>query len=176
METDEHGFLKLKMFFKILLLLVAVLVLSAVILDVHIRHERKTLQTRAKEFLSRPVPSMFQTSEIGGYQAPQNEEVLSVSRALIERYAKTGRIRWSARIQGEMAVQPFETAFCGDAAKTNEAARIYIEDCKAIIAEEWRMGYWQWVEDTMELKQVIPEIEEEDFKPIEQATNNSIAK
>jgi len=176
MDTDEHGFLKLKKFFKILLLLVAVLVSGAVILDVHIRHERKTLQTRAKEFLSRPVPSMFQTNEIDGYQARPNEDVLSVSRALIERYAKAGRIRWSARIQGEMAVQPFETAFCGDAAKTNEEARIYTEDCKAIIAEEWRMGYWQWVEDTMELKQRIPEIEEEDFKPIEQATNNSSAK
>jgi hypothetical protein len=24
------------------------------------------------------------------------------------------------------------------------------------------MGFWQWVEDTMEMKRVIPEIEEED--------------
>jgi hypothetical protein len=119
---------------------------------------------------------MFQTNEIGGYQAGENENVLSTSRALIERYANNGRIRWSARIQCEMAVQPFETAFCGDAAKTNEEARIYIEDCKGIIAEEWRMGFWQWIEDTIELKTKIPEIEEEDFKPVAQATNNSTMK
>jgi hypothetical protein len=164
----------MKSFFKILFLLIAVLVVSAVILDFHIRQERKVLQIRAKEFLSRPVPTMFQTNEIGGYQARENEDVLSVSRALIKRYADTGRIRWSARIQGEMAVQPFETSFCEDAAKTNEQARIYIEDCKAIIAEEWRMGYWQWIEDTIELKTKIPEIEEEDLPA--QTTNNLTAK
>jgi hypothetical protein len=31
-----------------------------------------------------------------------------------------------------------------------------------IIEEEWRMGFWQWVEDSIEMKQTIPEIEEED--------------
>jgi len=162
-----------KLFFKILLLLFAVLVVGAVILDFHIRHERKLLQAQAKEFLAIPTPAMFQTNEIGGFQAPPNETVLSTSRALIERYAINGRIRWSARISGQLAIQPFETAFCEDAAKTNREARIYIEDCKAIIAEEQRMGFWQWVEDTIELKMRIPEIEEEDL-PM-QTTNNLTA-
>jgi hypothetical protein len=31
-----------------------------------------------------------------------------------------------------------------------------------ILAKEWRMGFWQWIEDTMEMKTSIPEIEEED--------------
>jgi hypothetical protein len=30
------------------------------------------------------------------------------------------------------------------------------------LAKEWRMGFWQWIEDTIELKDKIPEIEEED--------------
>jgi hypothetical protein len=162
----------MKSLFRILLLLVVVLVAAAVILDFHIRHERKLLQTRAKEFLSRPVPTMFQTNEIGGFQAPPNETVLSTSRALIERYANNGRIRWSARISGELAVQPFETFFCEEVAETNKSARIYVEDCKAIIAEEQRMGYWQWVEDTIEMKTKIPEIEEEDLP----TTNSATAK
>jgi len=73
-----------------------------------------------------------------------------------------------------MAVQPFETAFCRNAAKTNELARIYIEDCIALIAEEKRMMFWQWVEDIIELKTRIPEIEEEDLPT--QTTNNLTAK
>ena len=149
---------------KILLLLLSIFVFGPLFLDIYIRHERKMLQTRAKVFLSQPIPAMFQTNEIGMYQARSNHDVLFVSRALIERYAKNGRIRWSAAIQGQFAVQPFETSACEEAAITNEAARIYVAECKAIIAKEWRMGFWQWIEDTMEFKKRIPEIEEEDFK------------
>ena len=141
-----------------------VFIAGCVILDAHIRQERKALQTRAKEFLSRTIPSILETNSIDGYQARPNETVLSGSRALIERYANNGRIRWSAAIQGQFAVQPFETASCEDAdvVKTNKEARLYVADCKAIIDEEWRMGFWQWVEDTIEMKHTIPEIEEED--------------
>ena len=141
-----------------------ILIVSPLILDLSIRQQRKALQVRARDFLARPVPSLFRTNFIAGYQARPNEEVLSVSRALIERYANNGRIRWSARIQGEMAVQPFETASCADAAVSNDEALTYLGECKAIIDQEWRMGFWQWVEDTLELKRTIPEIEEEDSR------------
>jgi hypothetical protein len=145
----------------------ALFVLTPTVLVVHIRHERTALQMRAKELLSRPVPMVFQTNYIGGYQARENQDVLFVSRNLIKRYADNGRIRWSARISGQMAVQHFETAFCEDAdiVKANEEARLYVAECRAIIEDEWRMGFWQWVEDTIEMKRAIPEIEEEDFKP-----------
>lgn len=141
---------------------VSVLIFGWIGLDVCIRCERNALQNRAKEFLSRPVPEMFKTDSIDGYQARPNETVLSSSRRLIERYANNGRIRWSAAIQGQFAVQPFETAACEDAAKTNEEARLYIVSCKAIIDKEWEMGFWQWVQDSIEMKGTIPEIEEED--------------
>jgi len=141
---------------------ISALIISPIILDVYIRGERNELQIRAKEFLSRPVPAMFQTDAIDGYQAAPNETVLSTSRGLIERYADKGRIRWSAAISGQFAVQPFETAFCEKAAKTNDEARIYIVDCKAIINKEQHMGFWQLVEDTIEMKRIISEFEEED--------------
>jgi hypothetical protein len=38
-----------------------------------------------------------------------------------------------------------------------------------VLEEEWRMGFWQWIEDTIEMKDEIPEIEEEDYHPT--ATN-----
>jgi len=88
--------------------------------------------------------------------------VLSGSRRLVDRYANNGRIRWSAVIQGQFATQPFETSYCEDAAKTNEQARLYIVECKAIIDKEWEMGFWHWFQDTIEMKRSIPEIEEED--------------
>jgi hypothetical protein len=141
---------------------ISAIIISPIILDIYIRGERHALQIQAKEFLSRPVPDMFQTDTIDGYQARPDETVLSTSRRLIKRYADNGRIRWSAALQGQFAVQPFETASCEEAGKTNEAARIYIVDCKAIVDKEWRMGFWQWVEDTIEMKRTIPEIEEED--------------
>ncbi len=143
-------------------ILISVLIVSPIMLDFWIRGERHALQNRASEFLSRPVPAMLQTDSIDGYQARPNQTVLSTSRFLIERYAKNGRIRWSAAIQGQFATEPFETASCEAAAKTNEEAGRYVVECKAIIDKEWRMGFWQWVEDTIEMTRTIPEIEEED--------------
>ena len=169
MNTD---FFEMKLFFKILLLLVTVLVVSAVILDFRIRRERNLLQARAKEFLSRPVPTMFQTNEIGGFDAGPNQTVLSISHSISERYAKNGRIRQTSAISAQMALSNFEIAFCTDAAKTNKDALIYIEDYKAIRDEEWRMGARQGIEDLIELRIRIPEIEEEDFKL--SATTNSV--
>ncbi len=136
---------------------------SCAILDAHIRHDRRALQTRAKDFLSRPVPAVLETDSIDGYQARENETVLSGSRAIIQRYAHNGRIRYSAAIAGQYATQPFETASCGDAdvVKTNKEIRLYLAECQSIIDEEWRMMFWQWVEDTMEMRFTVPEIEEE---------------
>src|SRR5579872_3085860 len=74
---------------------ISALIVSPIMLDCWIRGERHALQHRAMEFLSRPVPDMFQTDSIDGYQARPNETVLSTSRRLIERYANNGRIRWS---------------------------------------------------------------------------------
>lgn len=147
----------------LILLFLGVSIASPVILDIYVRHERQMLQARAKEFLSRPVPLILQTNEIDGYQARENETVLSGSRTLIQRYATKGRIRYSAAIAGQFAVQPFETASCEDAdiVKTNEEARLYVVECKAIIEKEWQMEFWQWIEDTIELKLTVPEIEEE---------------
>jgi hypothetical protein len=147
---------------RLMSIFVGVLVLGWIALDFHIRSERNTLQNRARVFLARPVPEMFKTDTIDGYQARPNDTVLSTSHRLIRRYAENGRIRWSAAIQGQFAVQPFETSACEEAAATNEAARLYIADCKAIIEEEWKMGFWHAVQDTIELKRTIPEIEEED--------------
>lgn len=143
-------------------ILISILIVSPIMLEFWIRGERNALQKRAKEFISRPVPDMLNTDAIDGYQARQNETVLSTSRRLIERYANNGRIRWSAAIQGQFAIQHLETAACEEAARTNEQARLYIVVCQAIIDKEWEMGYWQWVQDTIERKGTIPEIEEED--------------
>ena len=146
---------------KVIVVLGLIAACALAVLDVHIRHERKLLQSRAKQFLSRPVPTLFNTNELGHYVESQDGNVLIRSRTLIKRYATNGRIRWSARIQGEMASAPFGMDVCEEAAKTDEE-RQYISECKAIVDSECRMGFWQWVEDTMEMKRVIPEIEEED--------------
>jgi len=73
-----------------------------------------------------------------------------------------GRIRWSARIQGEFATAPFGIAACDEVIRTNVEARIYVAECQSILDQEWKMGFWQWVEDTIEMKRTIPEIQEED--------------
>ena len=139
-----------------------VLVITWFALNVYIRHERRILQSRANQFLSRPVPAPFDTNSLGGYIESWDGNVLSRSRALIARYAKNGRIRWFAVIQGQMATAPFGISACEEVASTNQDARLYLTESKAILDEEWRMGFWQWVEDTMEMKSKIPEIEEED--------------
>lgn len=147
------------------------LLLFPVLLDFHIRAERKALQERAKAFLARPIPKLLipdSEGYVGGYDVDTNagiaNGVFGYSRVLIERYATKGRIRWSAAIQGEFACTGDNclNGNISDNVLTNEEVRRYSAESHAILAQEWRMGYWQWVEDTMEFKSVIPEIEEED--------------
>jgi hypothetical protein len=147
------------------------LVVSPALLDIHIRHERKVLQTRAKNFLLRPIPKLLRPNsegEVGGYYVDTNagiaNGVFGYSRVLIERYATKGRIRWSAAIQGEFAATGDNclNPNISDEVTTNEEVRRYSTESHAILAKEWRMGFWQWIEDTIEMKDKIPEIEEED--------------
>lgn len=157
---------------KVLIFLVlAVVIVSPIILDIHIRHERAALQMRAKEFLLRPIPKLLipdSEGQVAGYYVDTNagmaNGVFGYSRALIERYATKGRIRWSAAIQGEFACTGDNclNPNISDEVTTNEEVRRYSAESHAILAEEWRMGYWQFVEDSIEFKSVIPEIEEED--------------
>lgn len=149
-----------------------ILVLVPVLLDIHIRQERRALQERAKAFLARPIPKLLipdSEGNVGGYYVDTNagvaNGVFGYSRLLIERYATKGRIRWSAAIQGKFA-STGDNCLNGnisDEVTTNEDVRRYSAESHAILSEEWRMGYWQWVEDTIEVKQKIPEIEEEDY-------------
>jgi hypothetical protein len=147
------------------------LVVCPALLDIHIRHERKVLQKRAKNFLLRPIPKLLipnSEGEVGGYYVDTNagiaNGVFGYSRALIERYATKGRIRWSAAIQGEFAGigDNCLNGNISDEVTTNEEVRLYSTESHAILAEEWHMGFWQWIEDTIEMKDKIPEIEEED--------------
>jgi hypothetical protein len=101
--------------------------------------------------------------------------VFGYSRILIERYATKGRIRWSARIQGEFACTGDNclNPNISDNIITNEQVRLYSAESHAILAQEWHMGFWQYVEDTMEFKLVIPEIEEEDAPSKNSESSNS---
>jgi hypothetical protein len=153
-------------------LFLGILVASPALLVASIRHERGLLQMRVKEFLLRPVPMLLKPNSEGyigyEYEGTNNDEaeiqILGHSRALIERYATNGRIRWSARIQGEFASTSEHIWFPGaaDIERTNLEVRIYLAERNAILGKEWQMGFWQWVEDSIEIKQTIPEIEEED--------------
>ena len=157
-----------------------VLVLSAILLDFHIRQERKALQEQAKAFLARPIPNLLIPNSEGyisyeyfgtnNYEAER--QIMGGSQPLIKRYAKTGRIRWSARIQGQFAITGEHLNFpnSDNVERTNEEVRVWLAERNAIVSEEWRMGYWQWIEDTIEMKSKIPEIEEEDYHSSE-ATN-----
>ena len=107
------------------------------------------------------IPEMFKTNTIAWYGAPSDNTVLSTSLRLIQRYAQNGRIYRSSAIWGQFAAQPFETAACEDAAKGDKEALKYVKDCKAIIDREAEMCYWQFIEDMIEFKFTIPEIEEE---------------
>jgi hypothetical protein len=149
------------------------IVVGPLVLDLHIRHERRALQLRAKQFLARPIPKLLLPDSdgfVGGHYEGTNGEpandVLGYTRPLVSRYADKGRIRWSARIQGEFASTSSEiwvgAGPDGEAIETNEEVRRYMAERNAILGKEWQMGFWQWVEDVMELKQTIPEIEEED--------------
>src|SRR5581483_9979225 len=162
----------------LLILFLSLLVLTPALLDLKIRADRKALQLRAQAFLKRPIPKLLipnSEGEVGGYYVDTNagiaNGVFGYSRVLIERYATKGRIRWSAAIQGEFACTGDNclNANISDEVTTNEEVRLYSAESHAILAKEWRMGFWQWVEDTIEMKRSIPEIEEEDFHPA--ATN-----
>jgi hypothetical protein len=160
-------------------LLMSTLVIPPFILDLHIRHDRRVLQMRAKEFLSRPLPKLLipdSEGYVGGHyvdtnSGPQNG-VLGDSPLLIKRYADNGRIRWSARIQGQFAATSHDVQVWGpkadaitDAVRTNEELRLYMAERNAILGREWQMGFWQTVEDAMEMRMTTPEFEEEDAKP-----------
>lgn len=156
-----------------------VLVASPALLDIHIRHERRVLQARAKEFLSRPIPKLLEPDSegyVGEYFVDTNagpaNGVFGYSLILIERYATKGRIRWSARIQGQFACtsKGVNPNIDSDAIKTSKEVRLYLAERNAILGEEWRMGFWQAVEDTIEMKSKIPEHEEENYHTTD-ATN-----
>ncbi len=147
-----------------------ILIASPALVDMHVRQERKALQERAKAFLARPIPKLLipnSEGEVGGYYIDTNggtaNGVFGYSRVLIERYATNGRIRWSAAIQGEFACTGDNCLNPNISAEvtTDEEVRRYSAESHAILAEEWRMGFWQWIEDTIEMKDKIPEIEEE---------------
>ncbi|MEI8288713.1 MAG: hypothetical protein WCH99_04525 [Verrucomicrobiota bacterium] len=155
----------------VIVIFFCLLVVSPALLDIQIRQERKALQERAKAFLARPIPKLLipnSEGEVGGYYIDTNagtaNGVFGYSRVLIERYANKGRIRWSARIQGQFACtgQNCLNPNISDVVTTNEEVRRYSAESQAILAQEWRMGFWQWIEDTIEMKVKIPEIEEED--------------
>ena len=159
-----------------------ILIASAGLVDIHIRQERKVLQERAKAFLARPIPKLLipnSEGEVGGYYIETNSGtangVFGYSRVLIGRYATKGRIRWSARIQGEFACTGDNclNPNISEEVITNAEVRLYSAESHAILAEEWRMGFWQWIEDTMEMKTKIPEIEEENYHP---TTTNGVSR
>ncbi len=150
---------------------VCVLIVSPIVLDFHIRGERRALQIRAKEFLVRPIPKLLipnSEGRVGDFYVdanggPQNG-VFGNSRVLMMRFAMNGRIRWSARIQGEFACTSDDVNcnFLTDTIRTNEEVRQYFKERNAILGKIWAMGYLQYVEDTIEHKSLPPEIQEED--------------
>jgi hypothetical protein len=142
-----------------------VVVLSPALLDLQIRHERRALQARAKQFLARPAPASTRADSegaVGTHYVGPFMDGLANSHALIERYATNGRIRWSAFIDGQFAVVSGEIMTCNDAAGTNEEARLYVADCRSLLTQINRAGFWQYIEDTIEMKKTVPEYEEED--------------
>jgi len=150
---------------------VAAFIATAGLLNIHIRLERKKLQQRAREFLVKPIPKLLTPDaegNVGDFHAepengPQNG-VFGYSRVLIARYAINGRIRWSARIQGEFAgiSDGINSNFRSDAIETNREIQAYLAERNAILGKEWAMGYWQFIEDAMEFNDPPPEIQEED--------------
>ncbi len=158
----------------LIVLFVVLLISSPALLVAKIRHDRWSLQARAKAFLSRAVPLALKPDSEGymGYEyvgtnGEAEVHILGDSHALIERYATNGRIRWSAVIQGQFAITSERLWFPGaeDIESTNQEVRAYMAERNAILSEEWRMGFWQWVEDAIEMRQKIPEHEEEDSHP-----------
>lgn len=153
----------------LIIILIGAVVAGPLALDVHIRHERKILQVRAKEFLSRPIPELLLPDAegyVGGMplntNGPQNG-VLGYSRTLIERYATNGRIRWSSRIAGQFSTPTgVNFNYRSEAIKSNPEVCQYVAEKDAILSKEWQMGFWQTIEDVMELRLYPPEFAEED--------------
>jgi hypothetical protein len=164
--------LPLSMQVKILFtIFISILVISPMALDFWIRSERHVLQKRAQVFLARPMPKLLMPDPegyVGGYFVDTNSGpangVFGYSRILIQRYATKGRIRWSATIQGEFACTGDNclNGNISDNIITNEDVRQYSAESHAILAQEWEMGFWQWIEDAIEMKRTVPEFEEED--------------
>jgi len=156
----------------VMVIFFGLLVISPALLDIHVRQERRVLQARARNFLLRAIPKVLTPNSEGyisyeyfgtnNYEAER--QIMGDSQQLIKRYAKTGRIRWSARIQGQFAITGEHLNFpnSDDVERTNQEVRAWLAERNAILSEEWRMGFWQWIEDTIEMKAKIPEIEEED--------------
>ena len=119
--------------FKFRYLFVAVLVLCAVCFGVLVRHKTNALHGHAKEFLARPIPSMFQTNQIGGFDAGNQGTVLDGARSLIERYAAKGRLPETSEIACRMNLAQIDVGVCEYAAQTNDSAKIYVKDCKSIL-------------------------------------------
>jgi hypothetical protein len=138
---------------------IGALIVSSAWLDVSIRHQRRVVQMKAKSFLLRPVPEMLQTNYIGGLSASSG--VLSRSHGLIARYANHGTIRLTSLMSARKAGVDLELSFCNAAARTNEEARLYMAECTAVVDEVWRMGFWVWIEDTIEMRRLIPGIKED---------------
>jgi hypothetical protein len=155
----------------LIFLFFGILVASSALLDVHIRHESQVLQNRAKQFLLRPIPKLLVPDSegyVGGHYVdtnagPQNG-VFGYSLILIERYATKGRIRWSAAIQGQFACtgHGVNPNIMSEAIDTDEEVRLWLAERNAILSKEWQMGFWHWVQDVIEMRLTIPEIEEED--------------
>jgi len=140
-------------------------VLSPALLDIQIRHDRRVLQIRAKQFLARPVPAVTRgdsEGQIGHHFVGPYMDGLANSHSLIERYANNGRIRWSSFISGQFASTSGELSSCDDAARTNQEAHLYLADCRSLLSKIDGMGFWQYIEDTLERKKTVPEYEEED--------------
>ena len=173
-----------------LVVLLVVTIGTPALLVLKIRSDRKALQLRAQAFISRPIPTAilpnadgyidyqyFGTNDVFGTNQMDyaKRQIMGDSQKLITRYAENGRIRWSARIQGEFAITGEHLNFPNSdvVERTNQEVRIWLAERNAILGAEWRMGFWQWVEDSIEMKHKIPEIEEEDFHPVQ--TTNAIS-
>jgi hypothetical protein len=119
----------------------------------------------------RPIPKLLipdSGGRVGDFYVdvnggPQNG-IFGYSRVLMMRFAVNGRIRWSARIQGEFACtsEDVNVNFLTDTIRTNEEVRQYFKERNVILGKIWAMGYWQYIEDTIERKSLPPEIQEED--------------
>ena len=152
-----------------LLLLTAIFIIGIVIFDLQIRNARHLVQVQSQQFLARPTPvaTVGNTDGVVGVlSVGQNMDGLAESHDIIERYARNGRIRFSATIMGEFAIVSFEIDGCEQATRNDANAWQYVADCDSLLRRINRMGWWQFFEDTIELVGYPPEFKEEDI-PVE---------